>query len=392
MRLETVREVGPRLGVAPTCAALGVSTATYYRRRTPTPAASPRPAPARALAPSERTAVLEVLHAPPFVDLAPAQVYAHLLDEGRYLCSPRTMYRVLATCQEVRERRAQLRHPRYTAPQLLATRPNEVWSWDITKLLGPVKWTYFYLYVILDIFSRYVVGWMVAHRESARLAQTLIAETCARQGIAPGTLTLHADRGSSMTSKPVALLLADLGVTKTHSRPHVSDDNPFSEAQFKTLKYRPEFPERFGSIEDARAHGRIFFPWYNTEHRHSGIGLLTPHDVHYGLADQRVAARAQVLTAAHAAHPERFVRGVPRPPARPTAVWINPPPTAPSRSNPAPARTEEDSDALRAPYSPAAAAGRPDLATEDHQLSITRLPAAIANEADEPAMTEAVLH
>ena len=242
----------------------------------------------------------------------------------------------------MRERRNQLRHPRYVAPQLLATRPNEVWSWDITKLLGPVKWTYFYLYVILDVFSRYVVGWMVAHRESARLAQKLIAEACARQGIAPGDLTLHADRGSSMTSKPVALLLADLGVTKTHSRPHVSNDNPFSEAQFKTLKYRPDFPERFGSIEDARAHGQIFFTWYNTAHRHSGIGLLTPHDVHYGLAEERVAARTGVLAAAYAVHPERFVAGVPQHPSRPTEVWINPPPpTATSKPNPAPAGSEE---------------------------------------------------
>jgi putative transposase len=393
VRLETVREVGPRLGITPTCAALGVSAATYYRRRKPKPAAPPRPTPARALAASERTAVLEVLHAPRFVDLGPAQVYAHLLDEGRYLCSPRTMYRLLAASDEVRERRDQLRHPRYTAPQLLATRPNEVWSWDITKLLGPVKWTYFYLYVILDIFSRYVVGWMVAHRESARLAQKLIAETCARQGIVPGTLTLHADRGSSMTSKPVALLLADLGVTKTHSRPHVSDDNPFSEAQFKTLKYRPEFPERFGSIEDARAHCRVFFPWYNTEHRHSGIGLLTAHDVHYGLAEQRVVARTAVLAAAYAAHPGRFVAGVPRPPARPTEVWINPPAAAAtSTSNPPQVGSEEDPDALSAPYSHAVESGPPDLRTEDQQLSITRLPPAIANEAEEPEMTEATLH
>src|SRR5712692_5316755 len=307
--LDTVREVGPRLGVAPTCAALGVATASYYRRGKPKPAAPPHPTPARALPPSEREAVLGVLHEPRFVDLAPAQVYAHLLDEGRYLCSLRTMYRLLAACQEVRERRDQLRHPRYVAPQLLATRPNEVWSWDITKLLGPVEWTYFYLYVILDVFSRYVVGWMVAHRESARLAQKLIAETCARQGIAPGALTLHADRGSSMTSKPVALLLADLGVTKTHSRPHVSNDNPFSEAQFKTLKYRPEFPERFGSIVDARGFCQRFFPWYNTEHHHAGIGLLTPEDVHLRRAATRIAARADVLAAAYAAHPERFVRG-----------------------------------------------------------------------------------
>jgi putative transposase len=391
--IETVREVGPRLGVAPTCAALGLSPATYYRRTKPPAPVRSRPTPPRALGASERAAVLEVLHEPRFVDRAPAQVYAHLLDEGRYLCSPRTMYRVLATCQEVRERRDQLRPPRYTAPQLLATRPNEVWSWDITKLLGPVKWTYFYLCVILDIFSRYVVGWMVAHRESAQLAQRLIAETCTRQGIAPGTLTLHADRGSSMTSKPVALLLADLGVTKTHSRPYVSDDNPFSEAQFKTLKYRPDFPERFGSLAHARTHCRVFFPWYNPEHRHTGLGLLTPHDVHYGLADQRLAARAKLLTAAYAAHPERFVTGVPRPPARPTAVWINPPPaTATSPSNPASAAGEPAGDAFRAPYSPAAESGGPDLRTETQALSITRLPAAVATEADEPAMTETALH
>jgi putative transposase len=240
------------------------------------------------------------------------------------------------------------------------------------------------------VFSRYVVGWMVAHRESARLAQKLIGETCARQGIAPGALTLHADRGSSMTSKPAALLLADLGVTKTHSRPHVSNDNPFSEAQFKTLKYRPDFPERFGSIEDAQAHCRVFFPWYNTEHRHTGIGLLTAHDVHSGLADQRVAARTGVLAAAYAAHPDRFVAGVPRLPARPTEVWIDPPPaTAASTAEPAPAGSE--TFAFRAPYSHATESGRPDLRTENQPLPITRLPA-IANEADEPAMTEAALH
>src|SRR3989442_7047944 len=234
---------------------------------------------------------------------------------------------------------------------------------------------------------------MVATCESAALAEKLIAATCAKQGITRGQLSIHADRGSSMTSKPVALLLADLGVTQTHSRPHVSNDNPLSEAQFKTLKYRPEFPERFGSIEAARAHCRIFFSWYNTEHRHSGIGRLTAHDVHYGLADQRIAARAGVLTAAYAAHPERFVVGVPRPPAGPTEVWINPPPaTATSTSNPASAGSEKDGGAFRAPYSHAAESGGPDLRTKTQQLSITRLPAAIANEADEPATTEAALH
>jgi putative transposase len=323
--MTTVTELGPRLGIAPTCAALGLPRATYYRRRRPQSAAVPRLRSPRALRPDEHAAVLARLHEPRFVDLAPAEVYATLLDEGEYLCSERTMYRVLAAQHEVRERRDQLRHPHYTAPELLARQPNELWSWDITKLLGPAKWTYFYLYVMLDVFSRYVVGWMVAHRESAALAERFIHETCARQQIGRDQLTIHADRGSAMTSKPVAFLLADLGVTKTHSRPHVSNDNPFSEAQFKTLKYRPDFPERFGAIQDARAHCHVFFPWYNTDHRHTGLGLLTPYDVHYGLADARVAARAETLAAAHAAHPERFLRGVPHPPARPTAVWINPP-------------------------------------------------------------------
>jgi putative transposase len=323
--MATVTQIGPRLGIAPTCAALGLPRATYYRRRRPPGAAPRRRPPPRALSPSERTAVLAVLHEPRFVDLAPAEVYATLLDAGQYLCSERTMYRVLAAHQEVRERRQQLRHPRYAAPELLARRPNELWSWDITKLLGPAKWTYFYLYVMLDVFSRYVVGWMVAHRESATLAERFIGETCARQGIGRDQLTIHADRGQAMISKSVAFLLADLGVTKTHSRPHVSNDNPFSEAQFKTLKYRPAFPDRFGSIQDARAHGHVFFPWYNTAHHHSGLGLLTPHDVHFGLAEQRVAARAAVLTSAYAAHPERFPAGRPRPAAAPTEVWINPP-------------------------------------------------------------------
>jgi putative transposase len=328
--METVTEVGPRLGVAPTCAALGVSTASYYRRCQPKAAAvAARPSPPRTLPAAERTAVLAILHEPRFVDQAPAQVYAQLLDEQRFLCSERTMYRILEENHEVRERRDQLRHPHYPAPELLATAPNQVWSWDITKLLGPAKWTYFYLYVILDIFSRYVVGWMIAHQESTALAKKLIEHSCARQGILPGQLTLHADRGPSMKSKPVALLLSDLGITKTHSRPYVSNDNPFSEAQFKTLKYRPEFPERFGSIQDARGFGHGFFPWYNTEHRHSGIGLLTPEDVHYGRAAHRIAARAEVLALAYAAHPERFVRGMPQPAPAPTAVWINPPKPSP---------------------------------------------------------------
>ena len=267
----------------------------------------------------------EVLHAPRFVDAAPAEVAATLLDEGVYLASERTMYRILAEAGQTGERRNQLIHPRHARPELLATRPNELWSWDITKLLGPATWTYFYLYVILDVFSRYVVGWMVAHAEQAVLAELLLAATCAKQQILPGTLTVHADRGSSMTSKPVAFLLADLGVTKTHSRPHVSNDNPYSESQFKTLKYRPGFPDRFGSIQDARAFCQRFFGWYNREHRHSGIAMMTPEAIHYGHAVQVHRARAQVLAAAYAAHPERFVGKPPAPKPLPTAVWINPP-------------------------------------------------------------------
>ena len=324
--MGTVKELGPALGILATCVALGVARATFYRGHSkPKQRSAPRQPPRRALPPEERKAVLDVLHEPRFEDLAPAEVFATLLDEDRYLCSERTMYRILEENQEVRERRNQLRHPKYAAPELLATAPNQLWSWDITKLLGPAKWTYFYLYVILDVFSRYVVGWLVADAESKALAERLIRETCERQGIGPGQLTLHADRGSSMKSKPVALMLADLGVTKTHSRPHVSNDNPYSEAQFKTLKYRPDFPERFGCIEDARAFSKDFFDWYNCEHHHTGLGLLTPKDVHYGLGPQRVAKRAATLLAAHQAHPDRFVNGAPVPPPLPTAAWINKP-------------------------------------------------------------------
>lgn len=267
----------------------------------------------------------DVLTSERFVDRSPAQVWATMLDEGRYLCSERTMYRVLQERGEVRERRDQLRHPAYRKPELLAEQPNELWSWDITKLLGPSKWTYYYLYVILDVFSRYVVGWTVQYRESARVAEQLIAQALTQHRIAPGRLTIHADRGSAMTSKPVAFLLADLGVTKTHSRPYTSTDNPYSEAQFKTLKYRPGFPDRFGSIEHSRTFCRPFFDWYNHDHRHTGIGLMTPAAVHFGHAAAIHNNRARVLAAAHAAHPERFVLGAPRPPALPTAVWINQP-------------------------------------------------------------------
>lgn len=370
--MASVAELAPLVGVTAACRTVGVGRASFYRHQprpgvalergaSPAPpAALPQteeavgglvelavanagpppqpnptaPAPARvhprALSAAEQQAVLEVLHSPRFRDAAPAAVYATLLDEGLYLASERTMYRLLAAAGETRPRRDHLVHPAYHKPELLATAPNQVWSWDITKLLGPVKWSYFYLYVILDIYSRYVVGWMLAQREQAALAERLMAETIAKQGIPAGQLTIHADRGSSMTSKPVAFLLADLGVTKSHSRPHVSNDNPFSEAQFKTLKYRPGFPDRFTSLEEARAFCQTFFRWYNREHRHSGIGLLPPEVVHSGRAQAAYDARAHVLDAAHAAHPARFVRHSPRPPQLPTAAWINPPsPTTP---------------------------------------------------------------
>lgn len=321
------------LGIREACGALGLPRASWYRSRArvllETPGSDdeigPSKASPRALSEGERALVLDQLNGRRFADMAVPQVHATLLDEGRYLCSPRTMYRILDAAGQVRERRDQLRHPVYAKPELLATAPNQVWSWDITKLKGPAKWNHFHLYVILDIYSRRVVGWMVAARESAVLAKKLIEQTIAKERIERGRLTIHADRGSSMRSKEVAFLLADLGVTKTHGRPHTSNDNPYSEAQFKTLKYRPDFPERFGSLADARAFGARFFDWYNREHRHSGIAMMTPDDVHHGRSDQIADRRADVLADAQRRHPERFVRGAPAPQRKPTDAWINPP-------------------------------------------------------------------
>jgi putative transposase len=323
--MAAVQDLGPDVGILAACVALGVVRSSFYRQLRPAVMAQPRPAPPRALSSSERETVLTHLHEERFQDCSPAAVQATLLDEGVYHCSARTMYRILEQHAETRERRDQRIHPVYKKPELLATAPNELWSWDITKLMGPAKWTYFYLYVILDVFSRYVVGWMVAPRESAELARKLIEDTCGKQQIHSGQLTIHADRGSSMTSKPVAFLLADLGVTKTHSRPYVSDDNPYSESQFRTMKYRPDFPDRFGSIQHSRIHSQFFFSWYNGEHRHSGIGLLTPAMVHYGHAEQIFQQRQLVLDAAYLAHPERFVRASPKPLSLPKEVWINKP-------------------------------------------------------------------
>jgi putative transposase len=326
---QAVEELAPLVGTRPACRALAASHATIYRRRRPGPPEPRQPPrrspPARALSGAEREAVLAELHSERFMDCSPAAVWATLLDEGRYLASERTMYRLLAANGQVHERRDQLVHPAYQRPELLAERANQVWSWDITKLLGPAKWTYFYLYAILDVFSRYCVGWSVQHRESGPIAEQLIAQALGQQRVGRDQLTVHADRGSSMTSKPVAFLLADLGVTKTHSRPYTSTDNPYSEAQFKTLKYRPGFPARFDSIEHARAFCREFFGWYNHEHRHSGIGLMTPATVHYSRAEQTHATRASALDAAYARTPERFIRRAPTPPPVPVAAWINKP-------------------------------------------------------------------
>jgi putative transposase len=328
--MDVVAALAPARGViVAACVAVGVAPATFHRRRRaanrPPVPARPRPSPARALAADERRDVLALLREERFVDQAPAEVYATLLDEGLYRCSIRTMYRILRENGEVRERRQQLRHPVYTKPELLAEGPNQVWSWDISKLMGPAKWTYFYLYVILDIFSRRVVGWCVADTESAALFKPLFESAVESHAVPPGQLTLHADRGPSMKAKATALLLADLGVTKSHSRPYTSDDNPFSESCFKTLKYQPQFPKRFGSIQDAKAFCRAFFNWYNQDHHHLGIGLMTPDQVHYGLADELHAVRQKTLDRAFTANPNRFVNKPPEPPAKPSAVWINPP-------------------------------------------------------------------
>ena len=324
--MKAAEELATHVGVKSACDALSVARATFYRRLRPsTGHQRPRPTPARALSEKERDRVFDTLYSERFVDRSPAEVVATLLDEEVYLCSERTMYRVLASEVPVQERRAQRVHPEYKKPELMATTPNQVWSWDITRLLGPKTWSYYYLYVIMDIYSRYVVGWMVADRENSALAGRLIQQSCLKHGVQPRLLTLHSDRGAPMTSQCTAQLLADLGVTRSLSRPQVSDDNPFSEAQFKTLKYHPSFPGRFGDQGQAKTFCRSFFRWYNAEHRHGGISMLTPEHVHFGRADQIIARREAVLREAWAAHPERFVSGEPKPKPLPEAVWINPP-------------------------------------------------------------------
>lgn len=326
--MDEVAKLAPVVGVRTACAALGVAPSSYYRQWHPAPSAPERPLrrpSPRALTADEQAQVRAHLNSERFLDRAPRTVYATLLDEGVRLCHWRTMYRLLRADSATRERRAIRRHPVYVRPELLATAPCQVWSWDITMLRGPQPGCWYRLYVVVDIFSRMVVGWLVAEREDALLAEQLLADACTREAIAPQQLIVHADRGAPMQSKTVANLLEDLGVTRSHSRPSVSNDNPYSEAQFKTMKYGPAYPDRFASLTDAQRWVATFMVWYNTEHRHSGIGLLTPQMAHTGQAEVITTARQATLDAAYADHPERFVRGRPTPPVVPTAAWINPP-------------------------------------------------------------------
>jgi len=351
---QLIGQAAPHIGITNACEALGISRATYYRKRKPPASEPPKTAqpcrvPGRALTQEQQQQVWEQLHSERFQDKAPAQIVAILLDEGEYLCSVSTMYRLLRSRNEVHERRRQRAPSTTLRPELLATGPRQVWSWDITKLKGPKKWTYFYLYVILDIFSRAVVGWCIALKETAELAEALIAQTLLREEIEPGTLTLHADRGSAMTSHTVAELLVDLGVDKSHSRPHTSNDNPFSESHFKTMKFRPEVPERFDSLEAARVLFADLFDWYNNEHRHSGIAMLTPAMVHHQIGVAVLAARATVLAAAYAAHPQRFVNQPPVPERLPEQVWINPPLPLPEAALPVVEPSRDGSGERHAP-------------------------------------------
>lgn len=323
--IAVAENLGQQVGLKRACAVLNVPRSTLYRARQPRPEPKARPTPANALSEAERDAVRETLNSQRFMDKAPRQVYAALLDANQYLCSVSTMYRVLQAHDEVRERRDIRRHPVYKKPELLATAPNQVWSWDITLLRGPMKWSHFALYTVLDIFSRYVVGWLIAEAQSAELARQLIGETAQRQGIQPGQLTLHSDNGAPMTSKPLSQLLVDLGITRSHNRPYTSDDNPFSEAQFKTMKYRPDYPDRFDGIAGARLWARSFFQWYNHEHYHSGLNLLTPASVHYGQAEAIRQQRQHVMSAAYTAFPARFAHGEPVVKGAPAAVYLNPP-------------------------------------------------------------------
>lgn len=359
--MQMTEQLAAQLSLSAVCRALGVPRSSLYRARQPKATPRPRPTPARALSREEKAEVRQVLNSERFQDAAPRQVYATLLGEEVYLCHWRTMYRILKEHHEVQERRHIRRHPTYAKPELVATGPNQLWSWDITKLHGPAKWVYYYLYVILDVFSRYAVGWLLAEVESAELAERLISASCTKQGIVKHQLTLHSDRGSPMKAKTVTQLLTDLGISKSLARPQVPDDNPYSEAQFKTLKYHPTFPDQFASPAEARTWARTFFAWYNNDFYHSSLGLLTPATVHSGQAERVRRQRQQVLQLAYTAHPERFVRGQPQVAALPTEVWINQPqPTTILLPNP-------NSDCLIlepvSPAGPASASDQPGAQT-----------------------------
>lgn len=311
-------------GTKALCDAFTLPRSSFYRSQKPVLKTAFKHRSPRRIVDEKRSGILSILNSRRFCDRAPAEIYATLLDEGTYLCAVRTMYRILKEKCQNRLRRQ--REPRnLTRPELLANKPNQLWSWDVTKLKSPFKWTYFYLYKILDVFSRYVVGWTVSYSETAEMAKALIGDTCLKQEIIPDTLTVHGDNGSIQTAHTVGQLLIDLCVAKTHSRPHVSNDNPYSESAFKTLKYHPEYPGLFGSIEDATSYCRDFFRWYNCEHRHSGIAMLTPEQVHYGEHEKILTKREIVLQKAFVEHPERFVKGMPKVQQLPENVWINKP-------------------------------------------------------------------
>jgi len=322
-----VNNISEEIGTESACNAFSLPRSSYYYKSSSATdiALAERNLPDFAYSKEEREEILMVMNSDAYMDKTPYDIHASQLDKGNYLCSVSTMYRILDENNQLKERRNIKRSNNYQKPELLATEANQVWSWDITKLKGPAKWTYFYLYVIIDIFSRFVVGWMVAYRESATLAQKLIKETCEKQKIEANQLTIHADRGSSMKSKAVAFLLSDLGVTKTHSRPYVSNDNPYSESHFKTMKYRPDFPGNFNSMVETREFCRSFFDWYNKEHYHSGIGFLTPESVHYGFADDVLKKRKKVLIKAYEKNPKRFRFKKPNQKNIPKSVWINKP-------------------------------------------------------------------
>ncbi len=372
--MTLLEEASLSYGITTACQALAVPRSWYYRQKAADSLAQEkpelRPTPKHALSEAEKARIRTVLNSEQFVDQAPREVYATLLDEGVYLCHWRTMYRILVEHDEVRERRNQRQHPQNTKPQLVASGPNELWSWDITLLTGPARRLFYYLYVILDVYSRFIVGWMVAEGESSELAETVIAAACNKQNIRRDQLTLHADRGSAMRAKTVAQLLADLGVTKTHARPYTPNDNPYSEAQFKTMKYRPNYPDRFDSLDHARSWARAFFTWYNLKHHHTGLALMTPAVVHYGQADEVRAKRQRVLDGAYAAHPERFVKGHPIAPKAPDQVWINPPqPATTASTSPAEARLGED---MTVSVGPALSDNGKHLAVIEEMLSPAR--------------------